>query len=171
VFIVRHRIAASRSLLFRRILVPLDGSPLGEAILPHVGELARRYQATVLLLRVIEHPFSGVNPAAARLRMIAEAEEHLTEVKQSLAPSGLAVECTVRHGRAPEEISDHARQRAADLIVMSTHGRSGLRRAALGSVAESVLRGSCVPVFLLPSTALAREGAEDGRGRAAPRVG
>jgi nucleotide-binding universal stress UspA family protein len=167
--VVRPLAAAPRP--FQRILVPLDGSPLAEAILPHAVEMARRYQATLLLLRVTEaHTFPGVDPVDAQVRVVAEAEAYLAEVERSLAAAGVAVDCAVRYGHATEEIIDHAERRKADLIAMSTHGRTGLPRAALGSVAETVLRASSVPLLLLPMTARAKAGANSEGGGTAVEV-
>jgi nucleotide-binding universal stress UspA family protein len=158
-FVVRPVTAPPRRV--ERILVPLDGSPLAEAILPHAVEMARRYQATLLLLRVTEaHTFPGVDPVDAQVRVVAEAEAYLAELAQSLAGSGVALHSAVRYGHVVEEITDHAGRRKADLIAMSTHGRTGLPRAALGSVAETVLRASSIPLLLLPMTARAKAGAE-----------
>ncbi len=171
VFIVRHPAAERRPVMLQRILVSLDGSALAEAVLPHVVELGKPYRATILLLRVAEaRAFAGMDPVEAQVRTIAVGEAYLAEVERSLAASGLPVECAVRYGAAADEIADHARGRAADLIAMSTHGRTGLRRAALGSVAETVLRTSRIPVFLLPMTALAKVGAVQGPERAGRKV-
>ncbi len=136
--------------MFSRILVPLDGSPLAEAILPEVMELAALHGAEVMLLRVaLTHAFPGVNQTDAQVRAVEEAEGYLAGVRQRLEARGIRLSCAVRYGHAAEEILDHARSRGATLIAMSTHGRSGIQRWVLGSVAEAVLRGAPVPVLLL----------------------
>jgi universal stress protein A len=79
---------------------------------------------------------------------VAEAEGYLAEKERRLADRGIRVSSVVRYGPPAEEILDHARTSGIDLIAMSTHGRSGLERVLLGSVAERVLRESPVPVLL-----------------------
>jgi nucleotide-binding universal stress UspA family protein len=84
------------------------------------------------------------------VRTVSEAETYLTGVRARLVQSGLdAVDTSVWYGPPAEAIVDAARFRGADLIVMSSHGRSGLGRLVLGSVAETVLRGTRVPILLI----------------------
>lgn len=142
--------------MFTRILVPLDGSPLAEAILPEVVDLARLHGAEVLLLRVaLVHALPGVDQTEAQVRAVEEAEGYLAEIERRIAAQGLPVRGAVRYGHAVEEILDHAQSQRADLIAMSTHGRSGIQRLMLGSVAEAVVRAAPVPVLLLRGRALA----------------
>ena len=142
--------------MFARILVPLDGSPLAEAILPEVVDLATLHGAEVLLLRVaLVHAIPGVDQTEAQVRAVEEAEAYLAEIERRLAAQGLPVRGAVRYGRAVEEILDHVQSQRADLIAMSTHGRSGIRRFMLGSVAEAVVRAAPVPVLLLRGRTLA----------------
>lgn len=147
--------------MFARILVPLDGSPLAEGILPEVAELARRHGAEILLLRVaLAHTFPGVDATEAQVHVVEEAETYLAGVERRLAAEGIPVSSAVRYGHAADEILDHAQARRADLIAMCTHGRTGLLRILLGSVAEAVLRGSPVPVLLLRAKGMAPAWAE-----------
>ena len=134
-----------------KILVPLDGSALAESAIPQAVELARGAGATVMLVRAAEaHTLPGVDPTEAQVAVVSEAEEYLAAVTARLKKEGLqAVETSVWYGPAGPAIVDAARLRKADLIVMSTHGRSGLGRLILGSVAESVLRGTSTPILLL----------------------
>ncbi len=142
--------------MFARILVPLDGSALAERILPEVAELAKLHGAEILLLRVaLAHKFPGADATEAQVHAVEEAERHLAEVERQLAARGLTVSHAVRYGDAPEEILDHARAQRVDLIAMSTHGRTGILRLVLGSVAEAVLRASPMPVLLLRAEASA----------------
>lgn len=142
--------------MFARILVPLDGSSLAEGILPEVAELARLHGAEVMLLRVaLAHTCPGGEASEAQVHAVEEAEGHLAEVERRLVALGITVSRGVRCGDATEEILDHARARHADLIAMSTHGRRGIVRLMLGSVAEAVLRASPVPVLLLRAKASA----------------
>lgn len=136
--------------MLSRILVPLDGSPLAEAVMPQVAELAAVRKAEVVLLRVaLAHAFPGADPVEAQVRAVEEAESYLGKLESDLVAHGLTVKSVVRYGHAAEEILDHARVGGVTLIAMSTHGRSGIRRWVLGSVAETVVRHSPVPVLLL----------------------
>ncbi|MFI5339876.1 MAG: universal stress protein [Candidatus Methylomirabilales bacterium] len=148
--------------MFARILVPLDGSPLAEGILPEVAELATLHDAELMLLRVaLAHTLPGVDATDAQVYAVEEAEGYLAEVERRLAPQGITVTRAVRYGHAAEEILDHAQVRRVDLIAMSTHGRTGILRLVLGSVAEAVLRASPVPVLLLRAMAPAPSHAGD----------
>ncbi len=133
-----------------RILVPLDGSPLAESALHRAAELSAE-GATLILLRAAEaHSLPGVDSCEAQVHVVREAEEYLAEVNERLARKGVkSVETSVWYGPAASAIVEAARLRKADLIVMSTHGRSGLGRLIMGSVAQSVLRGTTTPILLL----------------------
>ncbi|HEV8585846.1 MAG TPA: universal stress protein [Methylomirabilota bacterium] len=144
------------------VLVPLDGSRLAEGALATALGLAREGAALVLLRAVEAHGTPFADPAAAQVAAIREAEDYLAGVAARLRDAGaLEVETSVWYGPPAEAIADAARYRKADLIVMSTHGRSGLGRLVLGSVAESVLRSTSTPILLLrpaaPAPAAARE--------------
>ena len=134
------------------ILVPLDGSPLAEAALPKALELAEVSGARVLLLRAAEtHTLlPRVDPTEAQVKVVSEAESYLARVRKRLTRQGrVTVETAVWYGPAARAIVEAARIRKVDQIVMTTHGRSGVRRLLLGSVAESVLRGTTTPLLLL----------------------
>jgi nucleotide-binding universal stress UspA family protein len=135
---------------FDRILVPLDGSALAESAISKAMELAGD-GSTLLLLRAAEaHTLPGVDPTEAQVEVVREAEEYLASAAARIGtPRGTKVETSVWYGPAASAIIDAARLRKADLIVMSTHGRSGVGRLILGSVAESVLRGTVTPILLL----------------------
>lgn len=142
--------------MFARILVPLDGSALAEAILPQVTELATLHGAEVVLLRVaFAHAFPGSDQTSAQVQAVEEAEAYLAEVVQRFLAAGIKAQSVVRYGHAAEEILDHAQTGAVDVIAMSTHGRSGVQRWVLGSVAEHVLRAAPVPVLLVRALAAA----------------
>jgi nucleotide-binding universal stress UspA family protein len=134
-----------------KILVPLDGSALAESALGTAIDLATDRSATLMLLRAAEaHTLPGTDPTEAQVQVVREAEEYLDAVAARLAAQGVKnVETSVWYGPADSAIVDAARLRKADLIVMSTHGRTGLGRLILGSVAESVLRGTTMPILLL----------------------
>lgn len=132
------------------ILVPLDGSACAEKILPAVEKLAEDLKAGIVLLRVAYAlTFPGADPTDAQIKAVREAEEYLERIAGRLAARGFRVETHVRYGHEAEEILAHAGERDLDLIALTTHGRSGVRRFLLGSVAEKVLRHSPKPVFLV----------------------
>ena len=129
------------------LLVPLDGSRLAEAALPYALGLAGATGARVLLLHVVPD-------AALRLPKALDLEATAREARRLLAapPQDCAVETSVGCGDPAQVIADAAAVRRAGLIVMTTHGRSGLGRWLYGSVAEGVLRRAPVPVLLVPGT-------------------
>jgi nucleotide-binding universal stress UspA family protein len=133
-----------------KVLVPLDGSLLAEAALPRAVELAQNSQARLLLLRAVEaHTLPGADPTEAQIKVVSEAEDYLTSVGERLAAQGVRdVETSVWYGPAAYAIVEAARLHKVDLIAMTTHGRSGLGRLIVGSVAESVLRGTTTPILL-----------------------
>ena len=136
-----------------RILVPLDGSDCAEMILPKVEKLATELKASIALLRVAyAHTFPGADPTDAEVKVVREAEEYLRGVENRLKAKGFKVDSHVRYGSDAEEILDHAAQKDIDLIAMTTHGRSGVKRFLLGSVAEKILRHSPKPIFLVRCT-------------------
>jgi nucleotide-binding universal stress UspA family protein len=132
------------------ILVPVDGSLLAETAVYRAVDLARESGATVHLLRAAEaHTFPGVDATEAQVAVVREAEEYLADVKARLAEAGFTmVETSVWYGPPAPAITEAARLHQVDLIAMTTHGRSGLGRLVLGSVAESVLRGTDAPILL-----------------------
>lgn len=134
-----------------KILVPLDGSRLAEAVLPKAVEAARASGAKVELLRAVEaHTFPGADPTESQIKVVREGEEYLAEVAARLKADGVQdVGTSVWYGSAAYAIVEAARLHKVDLIAMTTHGRSGLGRLILGSVAESVLRGTTTPVLLV----------------------
>jgi nucleotide-binding universal stress UspA family protein len=135
------------------ILVPLDGSAFAERALPYATTLARAAHARLLLLRaVLAHPLPGTDPAHAQLTAVQHAEAALTAVAERLRRDGLPVDTAVYYDEAATAIADAAHYRHADLIVMSTHGRTGLGRWLYGSVADRVLRRAEVPLLLIPAT-------------------
>ena len=151
--------------MYERVLVPLDGSELAEAILPFAEQVAGPLDAELVLLRVVElmstieaiASAGVVTPDTLALREM-DAKRYLLEIEQRLAKKGLRVHTRVAFGPPAEEILASARAAGAGLIAMATHGRSGLGRVLWGSVAEAVLRASSVPVLLIRMTAESVEG-------------
>ena len=144
--------------MYKRVLVPLDGSQLSENVLPFLTEIAGPLDMTIMLLRVLEPvqqtlvdggPGIPVDDLQSRRRVAAE---YLAPLAAGLRARGIDTAAIVRVGRAEDEILAAARDDRADLIAMSTHGRSGLGRLLFGSVAEQVLRHADVPVFLMRQT-------------------
>ncbi|MBI4246605.1 MAG: universal stress protein [Candidatus Rokubacteria bacterium] len=136
----------------QRILVPLDGSALAEAALPKAIELLSDAPgAALVLLRAAEAVrLPGGDPTAAQVAVVQEAQSYLDALAAKLREQGVArVQTSVWYGRPAPAIVEAAEIGHVDLIVMSTHGRSGLGRLILGSVAESVLRGTRTPILLL----------------------
>lgn len=152
-----------------KVLVPLDGSALAEAALPKAMELAQSSGAKLLLIRAAEaHRLPGVDPTEAQIKVVSEAEDYLAQVGDRLAAQGVKdVETAVWYGPAPYAIVEAAHLNKVDLIAMTTHGRSGLGRLILGSVAESVLRGTTTPILLI-RVAEAPVEAPVGKGEARP---
>jgi nucleotide-binding universal stress UspA family protein len=139
--------------MFKKILVPLDGSKLAEKILSRVEWLAKIHDAEVTLLRVaIAGTFPGTDLVQHQLSVVREAEEYLAKVEGWMRDVGVRVNSVVRYGHDAQEIVDHARDRDFDLIAMSTHGRSGLAQFVLGSVANKVINTAPVPILLYRPT-------------------
>jgi nucleotide-binding universal stress UspA family protein len=135
--------------MYRNILVPLDGSSLAEEILLQVKELARLTGAEISLLRVaLVHTFPGADPTDRQVEATQKAQKYLEKIADQLKKEGLKVSAHVRYGYDAAEIVDHAQQEDIDLVAMSTHGRTGVGRWALGSVSDRVLRHSSKPVLL-----------------------
>jgi nucleotide-binding universal stress UspA family protein len=135
-----------------RVLVPLDGSPLAEMAIPKALELlSDRPGATLILLRAVEATtLPGSDPTEAQVAVVHEAESYLVSVAARLSERGITrVVRSVWYSSAVKAIVEAARVRRVDVIVMSTHGRSGLRRVMRGSVAESVLRLTRTPILLV----------------------
>jgi len=134
----------------KQILVPLDGSKCAETVLPKVEKLAVDLKVGICLLRVAyAHSFPGADPTDAEVKVVREAEDYLKTVEERLKAKGLKVDSHVRYGNDAEEILDHAAMKDIDMVAMSTHGRSGVGRWLLGSVAEKILRHSPKPIFLV----------------------
>jgi len=141
--------------MFTKILIPLDGSKVAERVLPFAQMLAGALQLPIELLGVVDIAVMTAHIAADKARyldkMITEGERFSREYLDKTAAkfSGLAVSCTVQRGRAADVITECASAQPATLIAMATHGRSGVNRWLLGSVAEKVLRGTKSPLFLV----------------------
>jgi nucleotide-binding universal stress UspA family protein len=139
----------------KRVLVALDGSPTGESVLPLLMEVAGPLDMTVTLLHVLEpimpQAIEGtrhftVEDVEARRR---DAEAYLEPIAAAMRAKGVDTTVSIRYGQPVQEILAASAESGADLIAMATHGRTGLGRLLLGSVAEAVLRQAPVPVFII----------------------
>jgi nucleotide-binding universal stress UspA family protein len=145
--------------MFREVMVPLDGSELAEQALPEATYLASVAHGTLHLVRVVEVPsavrMQGVGaPVNVYEQMIAEqrreAMAYLERMRSRLAADGRQVYSRQLDGDEAGALLDYAREAGIDLIVMTTHGRTGLLRWALGTVADRVAHSGSVPVLLVP---------------------
>ena len=139
----------------RRILVPIDFSPHADAAIAWAVDLARRYDAAITLTHVYQ-PVSLALPdgyvlqsAMALSDLLAKIDEALDAAKEriELMSPGAQVKTVIRQGAPWAEIGELAREAPCDLIVMGTHGRTGLKHALLGSVTEKVVRTAPCPVL------------------------
>jgi nucleotide-binding universal stress UspA family protein len=134
------------SLRLARILVPLDGSTLAEAVMPVAERLAHDHESEVLLLEVLE----GQRSQDAEIEADHQAGAYLRRMADGLRGRGLArVRTCIWYGDADQAIANAVTRERVDLVAMSTHGRSGLDRLRFGSVAESVVRKASVPALLV----------------------
>jgi len=155
-----------------KILVPLDGSEMAEAAIAPALEMAQAGSSLLILMRAADaRTLPGTDVIDAQVRAVREAEDYLTGVQEKLHKVGVGrIETHVWYGPAAPAVVEAAKVQKVDLIVMSTHGRSGLGRIIFGSVAESVLRGTRVPILLIrPSGAPVEPLAGQGEARPAER--
>jgi nucleotide-binding universal stress UspA family protein len=145
--------------MYKKILVPLDGSMTAEAVLPYVEAFAGGFKTAVELLSIIDIGAMTTHLAPERVRhldsIVAYEEKkcaaYLDDVAKLFTHSG--AECRIVHGTPAEIILESTHDDRDTLIAMATHGRSGAKRWLLGSVAEKVLRGTTNPLFLVRAAA------------------
>src|SRR5512136_1815137 len=141
--------------MYKKILVPLDGSEMAKKAVAHAEKLAKIFDSDIILFQVV--PFMPIygSPELVTPLMVDEkqkevAERYLVSVGQELEKREIKVTTMVKTGQQVAlEIIDYAKESGADLIVMCTHGRSGITRWVLGSVAIKVLTRAETPVLLL----------------------
>ena len=148
--------------MYKRILVPLDGSQLAEQALPHAAIHARQFGAEIVLLKVLGPLPEPTMSSPQVMRGAAEASaqlalEYLQRVAAGLREEGIPIEAATVEGKPYVEIVRFAEANDIDLIAMSTRGYSGLSRWLLGSVADRVARGATVPLLLVPAKAMQEE--------------
>ena len=136
---------------FTRILLPLDGSRLAEAVLPAARSLAEKFEARLLLLHVLEREPPAAVHGEPHLGTAQEARGYLEQQADELRRQGIAVEWHI-HARPVDDVATaidaHAHELDSKLIAMCAHGRSNLRTRIIGSIAERILRGGSVPILL-----------------------
>jgi nucleotide-binding universal stress UspA family protein len=149
--------------MYERILVPLDGSKVGEAAMPYVEDLVSKLspatKVEVTLFQVVSTQYHWVvaGEATARVpytdkemeQIKRKATSYLNKAGKGLKSKGAVVKCKVEVGKAAEEILKATGDINADLVAMSTHGRSGLGRWAFGSVTDKVLRAGVAPILII----------------------
>jgi nucleotide-binding universal stress UspA family protein len=145
--------------MYKKILVPLDGSKRAEAILPHVASMARPFQAMVLLLK-IEEPslllgydevidFNLYQQQRDRIR--EQSEGYLTAIAAGLQNEGIQTAMIVKNGSVVSAILETAEENSVDLIAMASHGWSALPRVFYGSIAAGVLQRIDRPLLVIRS--------------------
>ena len=145
--------------MYRSILVPLDGSKRAEAILPHVEQLAQRYEAKVVFFRVVEPPPLMVTPGQPDINLHQQqldqrrekAELYLKAIEGEFQQLGIDARTALGRGPVVEAIINEAERRQADLIALASHGRGGLAQVFYGSVAAGVLQRVDRPLLLVRS--------------------
>lgn len=140
--------------MYKRILVPLDGSETAECILPHVREAAKKYEVEeVILLRVVEPiPAWAIewgDPTPLQRAEQEASRQYLSRVGSQFRSEGLNAREEIRVGDTAGSIIDFAKENAIDLIALATHGRTGISRWVIGSVADRVLRSSRIPMLVV----------------------
>ena len=149
--------------MYNKIMVPLDGSDLAECVIPHVEAIISAFNSTeVVLVRVLDPIRLPVSvPAQGSFgftekdrRQLEEslekaAHEYLEKMAGSLAFPGTVISHAVLEGSPANMLADYATKNAVDLIVIASHGRTGVSRWIMGSVAERIVRTSCVPVLMV----------------------
>ncbi len=141
--------------MYRKILVPLDGSKVAEGVLPHAKSLAYSEGAELILLTVATNPamdiiFSDPGIAEAAIQEQQDkSKEYISKVEEGLKADGFRVSILMRIGSVAETILGVSDELGVDLIAMSTHGRTGAARWLLGSIAERVVHNSNIPVLLI----------------------
>ncbi len=144
--------------MYKAILVPLDGSKRAERILKHVEELARCFNARVIFLQVVTAPNlvgydeSGILLYSHNLeQLVKQAESYLKSLKGEFREKGIEAKTCVAGGQVVGQIIDCALGENADLVAMSSHGRTGLARAFYGSVTAGVLNLIDRPLLIIRS--------------------
>ena len=147
--------------MYKRILVPMDGSPVAEAVLPHVKPLAQAFDTEIILLHVMVEPAeafavrsSPLSPPRSIQKIQSQTKAYLKKVCARLEKDGVRASYLIRQGGVPETILEVAEIMQANVIAMSTHGHSLTRLFLLGSVTYQVVRRSSLPVMVIRSASM-----------------
>ncbi len=148
--------------MYKKVLVPLDGSELAECVLPHVESIVKGCGVeTITFVRVAEpirmpisddegYTFRAEDWKRIESESQAAAKNYLNQLMNRVKYDGINVELEILGGgRAADMIADYASKSEVDLIIIATHGRSGVSRWVWGSVADRVVRSACVPVLMI----------------------
>jgi nucleotide-binding universal stress UspA family protein len=164
VFVVRGaKPAPADPITFKRLMVPLDGSSLAAQALPLAADLAEHARAELLLMQAVESAIDvypsivplgrpDLMPTEILSMLRLRADQQLEQQAAVLRDRGLPVVTHVVNGHAAEAIVDEAARQSVDLLVMATHGYSGLKRWAIGSVTDKVLHAATTPLLLVRAT-------------------
>ena len=143
--------------MFKRILVPLDGSNLAEQVLPYARFLAEKLEATLILFHVIEKDSPDAIHGQHHLQEVGEAKEYLDQIASQLASDKVTSDQHIHEVQevgVAQTIKDHAEELNTDLIVLCAHGRGGLRDMIFGSIAQQVIRQGTIPVLFIRPNAV-----------------
>jgi len=155
--------------MYKKVVVPLDGSKLAECVLPHLESIAKGCHTEEIILVTVTERIVGAStvkyPTAPQASVPApepvvrvplavgkkqkQGERYLERIAKELKQGNIKVRTEVLLGDPADEITNYADNNGADLILMASHGRSGISRWTHGSVAERVFRATCVPVLMV----------------------
>jgi nucleotide-binding universal stress UspA family protein len=137
-------------IMFKHFLVPLDGSPLAECVLPHTIAFARGFQAQVTLLRVLASPPAGTPVDAFTWQMdMAAAQAYVDGVAVRLQAAGVPTDTVVMAGQPTNIVTDYVHSQQVDLVILSSHGESGVADSNMGSIVQNILLRSGVSGLLV----------------------
>jgi nucleotide-binding universal stress UspA family protein len=152
--------------VFKRILVPLDGSRFSISALPYTIDIAKRFRAHIVLLQVVQEILpiamaapSGGGPAIKEMflkesrqqdkKTLTRSRRYLSRKIRELAAQGIKGSYCIMVGEPATSINECCQKEDIDLVVMTTHGRGGFKRTILGSVTDEIIRGSTVPILVI----------------------
>jgi nucleotide-binding universal stress UspA family protein len=140
--------------MYEKALVPLDGSELAECALPHVMNLVKKGVAEeVILLDVVEIPSvlleEGFDYYTFKNAQLSRAQKYLSDLESKLSAEGVKVKVEVLEGNTAQSIIEYSKENAVNIIVLATHGYTGMKQLMFGSVALRVLHDAHVPVLLI----------------------
>lgn len=149
--------------MYNKIMVPLDGSELAECVMPHVEAITTGCKITQVVFVLVvdpiqlpasvpamgEYGFSEKERRELEEQRKQSAADYLKKIAEKTRLQGAALNYEVLEGKVAETLAHWAEQNGVDLIVIASHGRSGISRWVMGSVAERILRSACVPVLMV----------------------